>query len=228
MTDNLVLQTLVTLLAATVVAFYIPDLGSRHGLRTRLNAGLHLVMAAGMAAMVWPFGTVVPPWLGASVFVVAAAVYGYQILVPERRPSSSGLESHQHRGALLWYHLAMMAAMAWMYVAMGVSMASMQAQRHTAMALRAATSMPGMSEPAPPAGGASAEAMTRSLSGWPAVASWACLLLSVVALVVFAGLLLKSLTSRGSGQGASERRRTAASTFMAAVMLVGFGLLVLP
>lgn len=228
MTGNIVLQALVTVLGAAVAAFYLPDLGTRHGLRTRLNAGLHLVMAAGMVAMVWPFGMAVPPVLGALVFAAAAAVYAFQIMVPERHHSSSALESHQHRGALLWYHLAMMAAMAWMYVAMGLSMASMRAQTHVATAMPANMGMPGMGESSMPTSLSASTAMSRSLSGWPAAASWACLLLSVVALVVFAGLLLKSLTRHGWGQSASERRRTAASACMAAVMLMGFGLLVLP
>ncbi|MCH6471566.1 DUF5134 domain-containing protein [Sinomonas terrae] len=227
MTGNILIQAMVTVLAAVVAALYLPDLGKRHGARTRVNAGLHLLMAAGMAAMVWPFGRQVPPALGAAVFVAAAAVYAYQIVVPERRRSSSGLESHQHRGALLWYHFAMMAAMAWMYAAMGLSMASMQARQHIAMAMPA-TSMPGMGQPVPRLGDGPAGTMARSISGWPAAASWACLLLSVVALVVFAGLLLRSLTPRVSGKSGSERRRTAASVCMAAVMLLGFGLLVLP
>jgi hypothetical protein len=226
-TGSIVLELLVTLLAALVVAFYLPDLAPRHGSRTRVNAVLHLVMAAGMVAMVWPFGMVVPAAAGALVFAAAAGVYGYQILVPEPRGSSSGLESHQHRGLLLWYHLVMMASMAWMYVAMGLSMASLRAPQHSAMAMPAAMSMPGMGAPAKAGPAALARASSRSLVGWPAVASWACLTLFVVALVVFAGLLLRSFTA-SRGHGRSERRRTAASATMAAVMLIGFGLLVLP
>lgn len=227
MTANGSLQVLATVLAAVVAAFYVPDLGTRHGMRTRLNAGLHLVMSAGMAAMVWPFGMEVPPALGAAVFVGAGSVYAYQIVVPERGGSSSGLESHQHRGALLWYHLGMMVAMAWMYVAMGLSMASVQAEEHAAFAMPKGIGVPRAAQAPPTAGGGSMP-MMRSLSGWPALASWACLLLSVVALVVFAGLLLRSLTRRGTELSGSERRRTIASACMAALMLLGFGLLVLP
>ncbi|KHL04208.1 DUF5134 domain-containing protein [Sinomonas humi] len=228
MTGNIVLQWLVTVLAAAVVAFYVPDLSQRHGPRTRLNAVLHLVMAAGMTAMVWPFGMAIPALVGALVFAGAAAVYGYQILVPEPHRSSSGLESHHHRGVLLWYHLLMMVAMAWMYVAMGLSMASMKAPRPSAMAMPMPMHMSAGAEPAMPMNPAPGTGMSRVLSGWPALASWVCLLLFVVALVVFAGLLLRSVARRGSGQSASERRRTAASVCMAAVMLMGFGLLVLP
>ena len=228
MTGNIVLQWLVTVLAAAVVAFYIPDLSQRHGPRTRLNAVLHLVMATGMTAMVWPFGLAIPALIGAVVFAGAAAVYGYQVAVPEPQRSSSGLESHHHRGVLLWYHLLMMVSMAWMYVGMGLSMSSRKAPRPSAMAMPMPMRMPAGAASAMPMSPGTGTGTSRFLSGWPAVASWGCLLLFVVALVVFTGLLLRSAARRGPGQSPSERRRTAASVCMAAVMLIGFGFLVLP
>lgn len=227
MTADLVLELAVTAVAVAVSVLYVPDLAARHSLRTRLNAGLHLVMGAAMAVMVWPLGMAVPPTVGACVFSVAAALYAYQIAVPARAPSTSGLESHQHRGALLWYHLAMMVAMGWMYVAMGLSMTPKPGLPAMAMPV-------GMPMPPPAARPAAAEPMaasmasSRSLTEWPALVSWACLLLFLVALLAFAGLLLGSFTGTGRDQTASERRRVAASLGMAAVMAVGFGMLVLP
>lgn len=214
MTGNPVIQALVTVLAAAVAAFHLHDLGSRHSLRTRLNAAIHLLMAAGMAVMVWPSGMQVPPALGTGVFCAAAAVYAWQIIVPERDRPSSGLESDHLHGALLWYHLAMTASMAWMFAAVGMLPPA-----------------PGRQTPAMPAavqGMDSSMTMSTGLSGWPALASWACLVLFLVALPVFAGLLLRSFARRGPGRAAGERRRTAAFLCMAMAMLIGFGMLLLP
>lgn len=214
-------QIVVTALAAAVAVLYLPDLGRRNRARTRLNAGLHLAMAAGMAAMVWPIGMQVPPDAGAALFGAAAAAYAYQIMVPEPAPFSEGPRDSHHRGVLLWYHLAMMAAMAWMYLAMGLS----THPTHSAVAMPArGTAGPTHGAPAAaPTGG-----MTHALEGWPLAASWLFVLMFAAALIAFTGLLLKSFTRGGHLHGAGRRRRTAASAGMAAAMLIGYGLLVLP
>lgn len=202
--------------ALAVVGLQLPDVRRRQGHRSQVNAVLHIVMAAGSAVMAWPAAPRVPAWAGAGTFAAAALWYVYLIAAPARGQRPPEVEGH-HRGALLWYHVGMMAAMAWMYAVMPLSMAS--ATPATAMAAMGARA----GEAAAMGGGAPA-----GMSGWPLTVSWACVLLFVGAVLVFTGLLLRSLGPGGLPRPAGERRRNAAALAMAAVMLVGFGLIVLP
>ncbi|MGK2379538.1 DUF5134 domain-containing protein [Gordonia tangerina] len=107
---DLTVRWIVTLLMAAAISEYVLSLVT-HRLRWPGVIGhlLHIVMAAAMIAMAWPFGMDLPTtgpmvfFLGAGMwFVVAAIVF-----------ADTTAERAAHG-----YHAVMMAAMAWMYAVM--------------------------------------------------------------------------------------------------------------
>ncbi|ACC40984.1 conserved hypothetical secreted protein [Mycobacterium marinum M] len=112
MIHNLLLRWFVTgLFAVTAVECVLPIIVQRRPSTLVVSHSLHFLMAVGMAAMAWPWGTRLPSAGPAVLFMLATLWFATMAVIAARTPAGR---------VVYGYHGLMMLAMAWMYVSMNI------------------------------------------------------------------------------------------------------------
>ncbi|UYY83627.1 DUF5134 domain-containing protein (plasmid) [Arthrobacter sp. YA7-1] len=188
----------------------------------RISHGAHALMAAAMAAMIWPWGMSLLLVPQMAVFSLAALWFIYLFAAhPTRQRSDRALDSHHGGRGTLAFHGAMMAAM----VAMAAAMRAATSGTGNTPGTGPMASMPGMDMPAH----SMASAMATPL--WASVLSAACAAGFGIAALFYLGSTLAGATSphRRTGPGLRATADAAWNLLMATGMaalflpLVNFG-----
>ena len=132
MIDSVAAQWALTAVFVVVAAFYLDGLARRdvrRAIEPAVDDGLHVLMAVGMIAMLWPWGMAVPVIVYVVIFTASALWFvsralfvSSPVLVGARDTAAAG--HHGGRG-FAWYHAGMMASMVFMAVAMSVGMSTL-------------------------------------------------------------------------------------------------------
>lgn len=110
MIHDIVLRwVVVTLFGLTAVEYGVAVATERRPWTSIVNHLLHLVMAAAMVVMAWPWAAKYPTTAPAAFFVIAAIAFVTMAVFAVRTPAARGLYV---------YHGLMMLATAWMFVVM--------------------------------------------------------------------------------------------------------------
>lgn len=110
------LQWAFTSCFAATGLFSAVAMGLDRGAVARIGHAWHLLMSAGMAAMVWPWGMTLAPGAQALLFLIATGWFTLLFAQETSRRRAGHAPGHPR-----WhqpYHALMMAAMAWMLWAM--------------------------------------------------------------------------------------------------------------
>ena len=179
---------------------------------------LHVVMAAAMAVMAWPWGAALPT-VAPMVFFLFAT--GWFVAVTAS-PLGAG---HRIAGS---YHALMMLAMAWMYAVMNGHLLPGQASyaAHVAPSQSGHAGHAGMNMPGMDMSGTDAPMTDGSGGGYPAyiaTLNWVCTIGFAIAAVYW---LYRYLSLRMNHSGSAEQSLSAmCQSMMAAGMAIMFGVM---
>jgi Domain of unknown function (DUF5134) len=194
-----VAQWALTAVFAVAAGYHLVRLGLHADRWSLLDDGLHVLMSAGMVAMLWPWGAAVPVTVSVLVFTAGALWFVARALLVVSPPvvGAGGPAACGHHGSrgTAWYHAGMMASMVFMAAAMsaGTSVPATTADMASDTAMSGMAGMPGMDLGAGPAHDGTA-GMAMATDAWVQVPS---MVLAVVFGAAAVWWVVAGLRSRG-------------------------------